>query len=136
MITPPDKQYILYIEDDPEDVELLDHVLQEKNLPIRIVQMLNGADALDFLEKAKVMNLLPEMILLDINMPKLDGKETFVCIKADKRLARIPLAVLSTSNLDMDTSYFKKYHIPYIIKPGDTKKFGQEIMELIKRVIR
>ncbi len=136
MITPPDKQYLLYIEDDPEDVELLDHVLQENKLNISIIQIFNGADALDFLEKAKVMNLLPELILLDINMPKLDGKETFVCLKADKRLARIPLAVLSTSNLDIDINYFKKYHIPYIIKPGDTKKFGHEIIELIKKVIR
>jgi CheY-like chemotaxis protein len=135
MITPPERQYILYIEDDTEDVELLNYILDKTGFSIELLQMRNGADALDFLESAKLSNRLPELILLDINLPKLDGKETFVCLKSDKRLARIPVAVLSTSNYDGDMSYFKKYQVPYILKPGNIASFGEDIAGLLKTLL-
>lgn len=134
-MTLPGGPYLLYIEDDIEDVELLQHVLQHADLSVGIINMSDGVRALDFLEHAKAVSRLPDMILLDINMSKLDGRETFVCIKADKLLARIPIAILSTSNLGTDISYFKKYQVPYIVKPGDINRFKDEIANLVKRVV-
>jgi len=133
-VVPSDKQYILYIEDDSEDVELLDHVLSHTSFNINVVNISDGAKALEFLERAKAVNRLPEMILLDINMSKLNGKETFVCLQADKIFARIPIAVLTTSSLDADVNYFKKYHIPYIIKPGDINKFKEELNNVLSPI--
>ncbi len=135
-VVPSDKKYVLYIEDDTENIELLDHVLYHTEFNIKIVKMQDGAKALDFLEQAKLTNRLPDMILLDINMSKLNGKETFVCIQADKMFARIPIAVITTSSFELDVNYFKKYQIPYIIKPGDVNKFKEEVNGLLKQVFQ
>ncbi len=129
------KPFILYIEDDVEDVELLMHVLQQINCEVEIVHMSDGIKALEFLEQSKQLRQLPEMILLDINMSKLNGKETFVCLQADKTFARIPVVVLSTSNLPEDINYFKKFAIPYIVKPGEVARFKEELSVILEKLL-
>lgn len=126
----------MYIEDDIEDVELLDHVFQELGIDIGLIHLPDGEKALDYLEHAKSLNRLPELILLDINMSKLNGKETFVCLQADKMFARIPKMVLSTSNLESDLNYFKKYMVPYINKPGDVNRFRDELAVKLQDLLR
>jgi CheY-like chemotaxis protein len=135
MLPESGKPFILYIEDDIEDVELLMHVLQHLNCDIEIVHMSDGIKALEFLEQSKQYRLMPEMILLDINMSKLNGKETFVCLQADKTFARIPVVVLSTSNLPEDINYFKKFSIPYIIKPGEINRFKEELSVVLEKLL-
>lgn len=131
MITPPGKPYILYIEDDYEDVELLHYVLKDTDVSMPVVNAVNGEEALDLLHKAKSNKHLPAIILLDINMPKLNGKETFALLKADKELTNIPIVAVSTSTLQMDRDFFNSHHVQYIVKPGDIKKYKAEITSVL-----
>lgn len=130
------KASILYIEDDFEDVELLKHVLRDVTSEIEITHFTNGETALEFLEKAKELNNFPDIIFLDINMSRMNGKETLVCIKADKRMARIPIAILSTSTSESDKSFFRKLNIPYISKKGDLDKLEEEILSVLQPLLQ
>lgn len=129
------RPYILYIEDDAEDVELLRYTLNATPFSFDIVHMPDGTEALDFLENSKQYNRFPEIIFLDINLPKMDGKEILLCLKADKDISRIPMTVLSTSSLDSDIAYFKGFHIPYIVKPGDVDRFKDEVTEIMRGLL-
>jgi CheY-like chemotaxis protein len=60
---------------------------------------------------------LPALIVLDINMPKMDGRETFLSIKNDEQLAHIPVVILSTSSSILDRIFFQKKNVEYITKP-------------------
>jgi CheY-like chemotaxis protein len=129
------KSYILYVEDDIEDVELLKHVLDHTNFEIEVVHVPDGEKAMRLLEEAKETRQFPEMIFLDINLPKLDGKETFVCLQADKSFARIPVVVLSTSTMSSDVNYFSKFQVPYLVKPGDVNSFKENLIEVMNGVL-
>jgi CheY-like chemotaxis protein len=129
------RPYILYIEDDVEDVELLKYTLAETSFAFDIVHITNGPEALDFLDHSKHYNRLPEVIFLDVNLSKMDGKEILLCIKADKDIGRIPLTVLSTSSHDADIAYFRNFHVPYIIKPGDVNRFKEDLTDVIKGLL-
>jgi CheY-like chemotaxis protein len=129
------KPCILYVEDDIEDVELLTFILGELSFDCRLVHAYDGIQAMDLLEQLKENNSLPDLVLLDINLSKLNGKEVLVCIKADKKLARIPVVILSTSNAGTDMSFFRRLNIPYIIKPGDIKVYKSEISEVLASLL-
>jgi CheY-like chemotaxis protein len=135
MLNLTDKPYVLYIDDDVEDVELLKHALADTQFRFEIIHLSNGADALDFLAKSKRYNRLPELIFLDVNLPKMDGRETLVCLKADYDLAKLSIVVLSTSNRDADIKFFGKFHVPYIVKPGDINKFREDLVEVLKGLL-
>jgi len=127
--------YFLYVEDDAEDVELLQHALSDSAYDLKIVNAKNGEEACSLLENSKDFSRLPEVIFLDVNMPRLDGKETLLCFKADKDIARIPVIVLSTSNREADMRYFKDFHVPYLVKPGDVKEFKENLHEVLKGLL-
>jgi CheY-like chemotaxis protein len=129
------KPYVLYIEDDIEDVELLNFTLENSGAGFSIVHVNNGEEALRLLNDFKPFKPLPSLIMLDVNMPRLDGKETLVCLKADKDIARIPVVVLTTSNDKADVSFFKSYDIPYIVKPGDVVRFKEELFSTLEMVL-
>ncbi len=77
----------------------------------------DGKDALDRLADMKAAGKLPCLIVLDINMPRMDGKETFLAIRSDEALANIPVVIFSTSNSMMDKLFFQKKNVEYITKP-------------------
>lgn len=130
------KVSVLYIEDDIEDVELLKHVLRNFESAIEIIHFSNGEAALVYLEKAKEFNNFPDVIFLDINMSRMNGKETLVCIKADKRMARLPVVILSTSTSDADKDYFGKLNIPYISKQGDIDSFERSVLSVLQPLLQ
>ncbi|MCE3283407.1 MAG: response regulator [Chitinophagaceae bacterium] len=129
------KPYFLYVEDDLEDLELLKHALAETQFDFDIIHVNDGDEACTYLESCKDFKRLPELIFLDVKMSRLDGKETFLCLKADRELARIPIVVLSTSNSEGIIKFFGQYHIPYIVKPGDMPLFRENLLEVLKGLL-
>lgn len=127
--------YILYIEDDAEDVELLKYALAGSPYAFDVVHIPDGPAALDFLEHSKLYNRFPEVIFLDVNLSKMNGKEILVCLKADKDISKIPLTIVSTSNLDSDIAYFRNFHVPYIVKAGDVNRFRDDVGEVMKGLL-
>jgi CheY-like chemotaxis protein len=121
---------ILFVEDDPHDVELTLDALKQANItnPIRVIR--DGAEALDYLfhmtEHVGRRRLTrPQMILLDLNLPKVDGLEVLRRIKADPRTRMIPVAVLTGSRNDRDLAASKKLGAEaFIVKPVDFQNFS------------
>jgi two-component system, chemotaxis family, response regulator Rcp1 len=112
---------ILLIEDNEGDVILTMEALKEGRIKNKIDVANDGQAALDYLSSA--VNL-PDLILLDINLPKLNGLEVLAAIKTDERLRTIPVIMLSTSGAETDilTSYNNHANC-FITKPVDFNRF-------------
>lgn len=89
--------YILYAEDDMDDRKLLSDMLTDLNSRIRLVCVNNGAELIDYLQKLKPRARYPSFILLDINMPVMDGLQTLEVLQSTAELKEIPVIVYSTT---------------------------------------
>jgi two-component system, chemotaxis family, response regulator Rcp1 len=124
---------ILLIEDNPGDVDLTKEALQEAKVSNRLHVVDDGAKAVDFLYKrgeyADVPR--PDIILLDLNLPKKDGRQVLEEVKADPQLAEIPVVILTTSQAEEDIIRSYQLHANcYITKPVDFKQF----MRVVKSI--
>ncbi|MBU1368035.1 MAG: response regulator [Bacteroidetes bacterium] len=117
---------ILLAEDSPGDADLAKEALEESKLKNRLYTVVDGQEALDFLyKKGKYIDVpRPDLILLDLNMPKVDGREVLKIVKEDENLRSIPIVVLTTSRAEEDI--LKSYNLHancYISKPLNLDKF-------------
>ncbi|MFQ5787008.1 MAG: response regulator [Thermodesulfobacteriota bacterium] len=117
---------ILLVEDNPGDVRLTKEALKDVKVCNKLIVAKDGVEAMNFLHrKGKYADMpRPDIILLDLNIPKKDGREVLAEIKADKSLRRIPVVVLTTSKAEQDI--LKTYNLHancYITKPVDLEKF-------------
>lgn len=127
---------ILLAEDNPDDVALTLHALREGNLANDIVVARDGEEALEYifatgLYDGRDAEELPALILLDINMPKVNGLEVLDRIKKNQRTRRVPVVVLTTS--DDDADLIKGYDLganSYIRKPVQFEKFVETVKQL------
>ncbi len=125
---------ILLVEDNLADVELVQEALREGGVPHSLNVVGDGVEALSFLrgEGEYAQALLPDLILLDLKLPKKGGLEVLAEVKADEALRRIPVIVLSSSDAPDDV--FKAYDLQvscYVTKPSDLDEF-----ERVMRTIR
>lgn len=93
---------ILYADDDSDDRFFLRESLVATGLKADLVCTNDGEEAIHYLENARLQNNLPALIVLDLNMPKRNGKETLSYLKSNPRFASIPVVMLSTSEDKMD----------------------------------
>lgn len=117
---------ILLIEDNTGDVRLMREVLLGTSDAIHLLVVSDGAEALTFLkqEGIHVDAPRPDLILLDLNLPKIDGREVLAHIKSDAHLRSIPIIVLTTSDAQVDI--VKSYQLQancYLSKPGQLNEF-------------
>ena len=120
---------ILLVEDDKIDALTVKMALKEIKVSNEIIHVTNGLEALDYLNDKS--NTRPCIILLDLNMPKMNGIEFLEKRLKSEELTTIPVIVLSTSKADSDKLATFKLHIAgYMIKPVDYKKFV-EVMRAI-----
>lgn len=117
---------ILLVEDSPSDAYLMSEILKENSLVEHLHIVHDGVEALQFLRRQGHYQSAPAvgLILLDLNLPKLDGKEFLSEIKSDPNLQTIPVVVLTTSPSADDILISYKHHANcYIIKPLDLDEF-------------
>ena len=117
---------ILLVEDNPGDVRLTIEALKEGKVSNRLSVARDGVEALAFLrrEGPHANAIRPDLILLDLNLPKKDGREVLAEIKEDTRLRRIPVVVLTTSKAEEDILRTYDLHANcYITKPVDLDQF-------------
>lgn len=120
---------ILLIEDNPDDVELTRRALNRSNVANRLVLVTDGAEALDYLfatgEYAeRDASDLPQVILLDLKLPKIDGLEVLRRIRADERTRLLPVVILTSSNRERDViDSYKLGANSYVRKPVDFEQF-------------
>jgi two-component system, chemotaxis family, response regulator Rcp1 len=117
---------ILLVEDNPGDVRLMLEAFKEGEVLNNFTVMNDGVEALAYLrrEGRHAKAIRPELILLDLNLPKKDGREVLAEIKADERLMKIPVIVLTTSAAEEDIAMAYGRHANcYITKPADLDQF-------------
>jgi len=117
---------ILLIEDDNVDVMTVERVLRELKIANQLVSTSNGEQALEYLRTND--NKKPCVILLDLNMPKMNGTEFLKIVKTDEALKKIPVVVLTTSGQQQDVvESFKLGAAGYMVKSVDYGKFVETI---------
>jgi two-component system, response regulator len=127
---------ILLVEDDIDDAEMTINALRKNNLANKLIHMVDGEEALDFLYgKGKFIgrdvNLKPRLILLDLKMPKVDGMEVLEKVKSNDITKKIPVVILTSSKEDPDVSRcYKLGANGYIVKPVEFDSFTKAVTEL------
>jgi CheY-like chemotaxis protein len=125
-------RHILWADDDMDDLMLMRHVLQDLGNDYNITEVNNGQEALDYLSHAKQTKTLPCLIILDMNMPVMDGKETLTQLKKDEVLKGIPVVFFTTSSSQMDKLYCKKNGVEMITKPPQYANLKEAVQRLLK----
>lgn len=113
------KNTILIVEDDEDDREILSEAVKCVNETASIAFAENGLLALDYLSRTKESAQLPCLIVLDLNMPYLDGRQTCRQIKNERSLDGIPIIVFSSSHNPNDKALFESQGVEFISKPED-----------------
>jgi CheY-like chemotaxis protein len=117
---------VLLIEDDPGDVLMTQEAFEEHKLRNKLTVVTDGDAALSYLRREGEYKdaVVPDLILLDLNLPRRDGREVLAEIKKDDRLGRIPVVVLTTSQADEDIMRSYELHAnAYVTKPVDFDRF-------------
>ena len=124
---------VLLVEDNEDDIELTMEALEDSRLRMEIHVVSDGISAMAFLrhEGEYVATPRPDLVLLDLNLPLMDGREVLKKIKEDPNLAEIPVVVLTTSEDDGDILKAYQLHANcYISKPVDFSKFTEIIKQI------
>src|SRR5215204_4253760 len=108
---------ILCADDDEDDIQLLQEAIRQVDGSYNLAKAKDGLDALKQLQAMKARGSLPCLVVLDINMPRMDGRQTFMSIRNDPEFAAIPVVIFSTSSSPLDTMFFAKKDVEYITKP-------------------
>lgn len=123
---PPQSVDILLVEDNPGDVRLIQEALQDGKLLNRVATVTDGQKALAYLRKEGnyAQATRPDLILLDLNIPRKDGREVLAEIKADPHLRSIPVVIVTSSQAEEDILRSYNTHANcYVTKPVDLEKF-------------
>jgi len=122
---------ILCVDDDEDDLFFIREIIASQGHSLTIKEARNGLDALNYLQEGLKENELPCLIIMDMNMPRMDGRQTINKIKEMEQLAKIPIVVFTTSSNVAHQKYFESQGIRFITKPFDYKVFTKEIINLL-----
>jgi two-component system, chemotaxis family, response regulator Rcp1 len=125
--------HVLLVEDSPGDVRLTQEAFREAKTAVKLHVTSDGVEAMEFLRREESYRdaPLPDLILLDLNLPRMDGSEVLALIKTDDKLKSVPTVILTTSEAEADIE--KSYHLQancYLSKPDQP-----EILESLVKSI-
>ncbi len=128
--------HILLVEDNPDDVKLTLRALEKNRIANTVDVARDGVEALEYLSgtgrfAGRDMSMTPQVILLDLKMPRMDGLEVLRRIRADERTKLLPVVILTTSSEDKDR--IESYRLganSYIRKPVDFSQFAESVRQL------
>jgi two-component system response regulator len=133
---PSSNQLILLVEDNPDDVELTMRALTKNRIATEVVVVRHGVEALDFLfargaYSGRNPEILPDLVLLDLKLPKVDGLEVLRQMRADARTHLVPVVVLTLSNEEQDIDEAYRLGVnSYVRKPVDFDRFNELLRNL------
>jgi CheY-like chemotaxis protein len=135
MTTPEQLELIdvLLVEDDVGDVLLIEEAFADNKVRNRLHRVADGVEAIAFLrrEGEYADAPRPDLVLLDLNLPRKDGREVLAEVKADEALKQIPVVVLTTSKADEDILRSYKLHAnAYVTKPVDFERFIEVVRQI------
>jgi len=125
---------ILLIEDNQADARLTVEALKDSGVPNELKVITDGEAALEYLRHVgdEAPEKLPDIILMDLNLPRIDGRQLLSIVKKDRKLKNIPIIVLTTSSAEKDIILAYDAHCNcYLTKPVDFEKFA-ELIDMVK----
>jgi CheY-like chemotaxis protein len=111
------KHTILYAEDDLDDLFMIRQAFTQFDGSTQLVHAANGFEALEQLNKARSQGHLPCLIVLDINMPGMNGREALMQIRQSDDYKNIPVVLFTTSSSELDKAFAKKWGAEFVTKP-------------------
>ena len=140
-ITP--KSVVFYADDDPDDLQLMQEAFRQYARNVEIVTATNGSEALSYFYNLPEEDPLPCLIILDINMPLVSGKQVLRALRDQERFADIPIVLFSTSSMPSDIQFASQHGAGFITKPLDiyqmesiADQFIEHCTEEIRKKIR
>jgi two-component system, response regulator len=126
------KPYILLVEDNPDDIELTQRAFAKNHIINEVVVLRDGAEACDFLfERNRAGRALPQVILLDLKLPKISGLEVLEKIRANAGTALIPTVILTSSKQEEDLLEGYRLGVnSYVRKPVDFNEFVEAVRQV------
>ena len=125
-------RYIIFADDDADDLELITGFFKQYNQSVNVLEFKDGKEVLKFLDDFAASANQPLLIVLDINMPRMNGRETLVAIRKHAIFRNTPVVVYTTSSSKQDQEFCKKYNASWVNKPyniQDVKKIAKIIAD-------
>ena len=113
----PPKSLVLYADDDPDDIELIKEAFSGLFHTIELLTFSNGIELLEYAEKLLHFEPMPCLVILDINMPILDGKQTLKKLRSLQGFEEVPVVLFSTSTLPLEKAFARQYNAGFVTKP-------------------
>ena len=125
------KHTILYADDDLDDLLMIQQAFEQLDGTTELLHASNGFEALEQLNKAKAEKRLPCLVILDINMPGMNGREALIRMRQSDNFKNIPVVLFTTSSGEFDRAFAKKWGAEFITKP----LVFAELEELARRFV-
>lgn len=122
---------ILCVDDDEDDLLFIKEAIRSQKKSFAIKEANDGSEALQYLNQSLTDKVLPCLIIMDVNMPKMNGKQTIDKIRENEHMSRIPIAIFTTSSNEADRKFFEDKGIHFFTKPFDYKIFNEEIIAVL-----
>lgn len=139
----PPKNIVLYADDDIDDLQLVEESFGSFANNVEVITVTDGMRALQYLKGLDTLDPKPCLIILDINMPRLSGKEVLQELRKNDNFKETPVVLFTTSSLQQDKDFARKYNAGLITKPIDVKqmefittKFIEHCNDDIQKLIR
>lgn len=127
------KNIVLYADDDADDIQLVREALINLTQNVELITVSDGLEALSFLKNLSKDDPEPCLIILDINMPRMDGKEALMKIRQMTRFEEIPAILFTTSSQARDKDFAEKYKAGFLTKPIDITQMDTIARKFIER---
>jgi CheY-like chemotaxis protein len=122
------KNIVVYADDDPDDIELVEEAFRQFANNVEVVTFPDGSQAVSYLKNLSEEDPLPCLVIFDINMPVLNGKEALVRLRQMEKYEDVPVVLFTTSSMPLDKNFAQHYSAGFVTKP-----LGVEQMEIITR---
>jgi two-component system response regulator len=122
---------VLHVDDDPDDRLLVYSAIKKVNKELTVNEASSGSDAFNYLNRAKAEKKLPCLMILDMNMPGMTGKDVVEKPQKDDTLKKIPVILFTTSVQGLEIEYFKSLEIEMVSKPSTVPKLEEVITRIL-----
>lgn len=128
----PPRHIVLYADDDIDDLQLVKEAFDQYASNVDVVTVQDGVEAVSYLKSLSDLDPSPCLIILDINMPRMDGKQALKQIRNIERLEGIPVVMFTTSSMPIDRNFAEQYKAGFLTKPLDLRQMEAIADEFIE----
>ena len=126
--------FILLVDDDFDDCELFTEIVKEIDRASKVISLHDGIEALRYLNEEGAPT--PDLIFLDINMPRMNGKQVLIVLRKDERFSRIPVIIYSTSIPDREANFYSSHGVNCLVKPSTYQGLKDALCNIIIPEVR